>query len=362
MSRPAFLALGDLHLKPHIWSSHRQVVGDAFVGFTSFIDLALELFLPVVLVGDIFDSVKLDPVVTHFFRKEMDRCAGEGLPVYAIQGNHDKQHTPWYTALHDHVQHIGDGQPVDIGGVICRGLDYALKDQIHAQLADISQQELPQCLFLHQATRQALKFEGRWNCDLQAVPEGIPLIVMGDIHREWHQTVRPGQEAYYTGPLCAQDISQVGPKTCMMIHQDLTIERLPIAYREIQRFRFTAPDLVRQANDWLETLDKEPVLPPVAYVEHTPDVGVALIELAEQWDGKAIVIGEQFASPEELELSTDDDRQTVDEVISVDELLTRLIDPEEEPEAFQLVLDLINRVGEESIVDIINTHRDKFRS
>ncbi len=120
----AFLALGDLHLDTAIWRKHRQVTGDPQAALRCLVDLAAELKVPMVLLGDIFDVSDPESSLVQFFRSEMERAHAAGVPVYCIQGNHDKRTVPWYTACSPYPVHVGDGKPVAINGVSCIGYDY----------------------------------------------------------------------------------------------------------------------------------------------------------------------------------------------------------------------------------------------
>ena len=359
MPNPAFLALGDIHLSPLVWLKYRNIAGDSEQAFKSFIDLGIELHLPLVLVGDIWDSVKPPSSMLKFFRQQVDRCQQECVAVYAIQGNHDKQVVPWYVAAHDHVTHLGDGTPHTIGGVNCVGFDYALKDTIQRQLTELGTGPLPQCLLLHQACRQALGFENAWNCDLEWVPEGVPLVVMGDIHIEWEKEFRAGCWAYYTSVSHARDISQRGPKTCLLVNDDLTVERLPIFSRQIGAFRCTAADQVAAAEAWLQQALATPAaLPPAVWLYETVDMAAECGRVAAEWGDRAIVVRE----------SLDLDTFTIDpdapaggeevELLSIDQLLATVVNPVEEPEAYQFILDLIDPAN--SLLDTIRERRETF--
>lgn len=361
MKRPSFVALGDLHLDPWIWRSYRDINGDAFLGFKSFVDVAIEWNVPVVLVGDIFDSVDPDPHIVRFFREQMDRCVEEDIAVYAIQGNHDKRATPWYAAIHAWPIHFGDGEQITIGGLSVVGFDYAVRDSIEGSLIELGDREqLPQVLFLHQAVDDALKFEGMWNCKLEWVPRGVPLIVMGDIHTEWQKEVRPGQWAYYTGPSHAREIGQRGPKSCMMVFDDLSVERIPIESREIQKFSVSAVDQLQRTDEWLQVVTtKEQPLKPLAWITYVSSTEVEVDELCRRYSDKASFILEGVADPEELDIDFGDElSDSTEDEVSVEKLLTQLVNPEKEPVAFGLVLALLD--NGQGVFDTIREYREAF--
>jgi len=347
-------------LEPFIWTKYKSVVGDAFAGFESFIDLGIELHLPIVLLGDIFDTVKPSPMVMRFFRKQMDRCVAENIPVFAIQGNHDKQPVPWYVACHDGVRHIGDGTPVHINGVDCVGFDYALRETIEEQVAELAQLERrPQCLMMHQAAKQALRFEGKWNVDLELVPSDIPLILMADIHTPWHAKIRDGQNAYYTGPSSPREIGQIGPKSCILVNTDLSSERLPITYRQILRVNATAPDQLSAAEAWLADLPGGQILPPLLWLLHTPECLERVVQLkASVADKDIIVVSETVASVAEMQLQLDGEEKEREALLSVPDLLNQLVDPEVDERLHTFILALLDSGN--SILDVLRDFRARF--
>jgi len=355
MSRPAFLAIGDLHLDAVIWRRYRQITGDAFYGFKNCMTLAVDRQLPIVLVGDIFDVVNPDPQLVKFFRQQMDRLAAEGVPVYVMQGNHDKRTTPWTGAIHDHPQYIGDGRPVQIGGLTCVAFDYDTRDVIQQKLVTLT--DPPQVLFLHQAVRQALNFDGKWNCDLEWVPEGIPLTVMGDIHTPWQQQFRPGQRAYYTGATHARDRDQLAPKSCLQVSDDLSVERLPIDSRTIGVQMVTTDEQVEQLGQWLAQACARPCpLWPVLFVKHTRNVTSGVARIGAIYMGRAIVVADAVAE----DAAEAEENHRLDDMgaLSPQQLIQLLVDPAREPQAYKLACDLA--WGTDSVLEVIRSASEHF--
>lgn len=361
MTTPAFLALGDIHLDTLIWRAYRQVSGDAVQAFKAVTQMAIDRHLPLVLVGDVFDVVDPDPWLVREFRLEMDRLARECVPVDVLQGNHDRRRTPWTTAVHDHSRYIGDGRPRDIGGLKCVAFDYDTRDNIQRKLSELQtaivakKTGIPQVLFLHQAVKQALRFEGQWNCDLEWVPEQIPLVVMGDIHTEWSARVRPGQMAYYTGASHPRDLSQLGQKTCMLVNDDLSIERLPFPGRPINAMQVMTTVDVEKAREWLQTaLASKPALPPALFLKFGPDVGREVMKLEQEFTA-ALIMPKPLT---EINLDQTVEQVTQDTTLNADELLRQLVDPEKEPQVHQLVAELLN--SQDSVADVLHNRREHF--
>lgn len=263
--KPVFVALGDIHLTNYIWTRHRSITGDAPLGFKAFIDHGIRLHVPIVIVGDLFDSIEPDSSDVELFRTEMDRCRDAKVAVYAIQGNHDKRATPWYTAIHSHVLHVGDGTPFQLGPFQCQAFDYAPKDTISASIAKIVPKTT--IVFLHQYCRQYMPISKSWNFDLDLI--SVPLIIMGDIHAHWSCQTKSGF-AYYTGASHARDITQGGPKRCLMVDEELGVHPLLLPSRSIERHTF----LTKQAITDFAAIYRAPESPlqPVCQLSYTLDL------------------------------------------------------------------------------------------
>jgi DNA repair exonuclease SbcCD nuclease subunit len=399
MSKIAMLAMGDIHLERLIWRKHRHILDDSLVAFRSLVGLAIQNQVPLVLVGDIFDSIDPDPFLVDFFRREMERLEEANIEVYCIQGNHDKRQVPWYCAASSWPIHFGDGYPIQIGGLTCSGFDYAHKDLIQAQLAGLAsflgtamvpdpncfQGRLrslaaslepdrtkpalppPQVLFLHQAVRQALRFDGAWNCDLDWVPDGIPLTVLGDIHKAQEMPMRNGGRGFYTGSTHPRSIEELGPKTCLAIHDDLSVTTLPLEGRYIQKV--VLADQVDPseygAGFYAVLMEHAQCHPhglvPVLWLRYTQDHAATA-------DAIAAKIQQDFHGPQNLILirdpmvltSAEEEAAASDatDLPPVSDLLKRCLDPEKESFAYQFCLQLME--PQVDLPERIRDQRDRF--
>ena len=370
----AFLALGDVHLDDLIWRNHREITGDARVAFSSFVDLGIALSVPLVIVGDLFDTVDPPPALVEFFRLEMERCKAAGVQVYALQGNLDKRPVPWYTAASDWPIHIGQGRQTLIGTTAGTlkvvGFDYSAHDDIQAKLANLAAQineeaargcVLAEVVFLHQALKQALKFQGAWNCDLDWVPPAVPLVVLGDLHRV--AKVDHKRQAWYTGSSHARNIEEIGPKSCLAVHTDLTVEQIPIDYRDFRVFTFV-PDAPGAAQlptvrDWIRqamTNAVAEVLPPVVWVYHTEDQAISVAALQEEFVGSQVII----VSDPMSSAVTATAQAVTNDLPGMPDMLARHIDPTANPGAYNLAMALVDPTADQRTV--LAERREAFKA
>lgn len=176
-----FLFTADCHVSASGLKSMTPA-SDGFIALKQVVDMANKFKVPLVIGGDLFDKSR--PPAPVF--EETQRILKEvkhGL--YFTQGNHDLDRSmPWVTAMASidpSAVHLGYS-PVDVGGHMLCGLDYAPSSQISEQLLQI-----PKCdgLVMHQALSQALSFDGAWNCDLDWVDSSkVTNVWIGDIHTQ----------------------------------------------------------------------------------------------------------------------------------------------------------------------------------
>lgn len=180
MPEQGFIFIADSHVDVH---GIRQDVpkDDTLIPLQFALDYACAKGKPVVHGGDLYDR-NLPPSWLTAAVESMLAAAAKHVPVYVIQGNHDKDPAfPW--ACHAQGVRWLDplrGAPTDVGGYGVVGLDFRPAAQISAELANI-----PPCdvLVLHQALRQGLGFDGAWNCDLDWVSPGkCGFVLLGDLH------------------------------------------------------------------------------------------------------------------------------------------------------------------------------------
>ncbi len=196
-----FVFVADVHLDTR--GFREDIPGeDGFTAFNAVVDYALAKGKPLVIGGDLFDKNRPPANVVHKAGEIISRHP----EVYAVQGNHDLDRTtPWY-GLWSNVKQLSL-TPQNVGGHMLCGLDYAPMDTIKARLMDV-----PPCdgLVLHQALRQALGFEGAWNCDLDWINPSITTnLWVGDIHaKNEHYSSDKLVRGVYPGATYPQSISQ----------------------------------------------------------------------------------------------------------------------------------------------------------
>lgn len=358
--KPAFVALGDVHLSGRIWGSRPDVTGDDILGLENVLTVSIDQGkVPIVLVGDIFDTAyQADVRPLRAFQAWVDRVRDRGISVYALQGNHDRRAIPWYAAA-PHVQHIGDGRPLVINGVSARGFDFDLLDGIRGKLQALAADPLPQVLFLHQAARQALKFDGAWNCDLEDVPPGIPLTVLADLHGPYSGEIRPGQEWAYTNSGHPRSTSEFGDRSILVVNQDLSWRRVPVPTRPMRHEIWTSSSAADLTEWLLETSGMARAASLAHFLKLT--YSSARVEEVRAFKGNLPETPYPVLFWDEILPDRKDRKEGVaatQKVPGPREVLEGLLPGPENAQALNLALDLITTPG--ALPDCLQAHRVQF--
>jgi DNA repair exonuclease SbcCD nuclease subunit len=185
-----FVFSADWHLSYGTWAGKPSLVGDSYYSLRQIIDYCIEHDCSLIAGGDLFDKPVPDPVSVSVMCREMDRMQAEGLPVYFIQGQHERVKRSalgsselggspewmnvhaWPTHVHKKVFSIENRQ--------FYGLDWTPPDRIEEELAAIP--EGTYFLVCHQVWRE---FMGdtvcQPECNLSMVPV-VQEVLTGDFH------------------------------------------------------------------------------------------------------------------------------------------------------------------------------------
>ena len=104
-AKPIMVLSSDWHLNPISWKKHQKIQRDSYYSLQQIVDLSLDLNVPLIGAGDLFD-VKLPPSESVLFcYEQMQRLNKANLPMYYVQGQHEYAEKPWLN-LCSNAQHI----------------------------------------------------------------------------------------------------------------------------------------------------------------------------------------------------------------------------------------------------------------
>lgn len=191
-----FVFSADWHLSDRTWAHRPRLSGDAEFSLWQIILFCLEHRLPLIAAGDLFDKDGPDPTAVGGLIRSMDAMQAAGLPVYYIQGQHERSDSPWL-GIHKHPTHV-DGELFHISGVTgdFYGLDWTPAGQIQDRLTAVP----PSVRFLvcHQVWQEHMGSLCHPECDISMVPASVRAVLTGDYHK--HQIIEPAAGRFMVSP------------------------------------------------------------------------------------------------------------------------------------------------------------------
>ena len=195
-----FVFSADWHLSYGTWAGKPTLVGDSYYSLRQIIDYCIEHDCPLIAGGDLFDKPVPDPVSVSVMCREMDRMQAEGLPVYFIQGQHERVKrsalgsselggTPEWMNVHSWPTHVHK-VAFSIENKQFYGLDWTPPDRIEEELAAIP--EGTYFLVCHQVWRE---FMGDTVCQPECNLNMVP-VVREVLTGDFHETTNADNGAY----------------------------------------------------------------------------------------------------------------------------------------------------------------------
>jgi hypothetical protein len=203
------------------------MVGDSYHSLAQIVDYCVEpgMNLPLIAGGDLFDKPDPDPVSVNVMCREMDKMQEAGLPVYFIQGQHERVRRnlgedhgrPEWMRVHPWPTHV-HGQTFEIDGETFYGLDWTPKEHIEEAFDNIPDEA--SVLVAHQVWSE---FMGGWipsECELSMLLVRAPQIkhvLTGDFHEHTEACYPAGADVdeltmYSPGSISMRSISEPSNK------------------------------------------------------------------------------------------------------------------------------------------------------
>jgi len=338
----------DIHIKRTVWSHHPEIEGDALEALCQIKDLALSLKqdddVALIIGGDLFNATRSTADLVQAATNMLLDLTVNGIKVYAIQGNHDRDKIPW-TDLAS-VEHMHGQGAIKIGNHFFTGFDYMPLSDIQGALAAVPAQT--EVLVCHQALKEALTFEnavgqGVWNLESEWIPSWVKLVLAGDIHHPNTYDLPGGGKLIYPGTPWMWRINEVHRKTVVVLDDDLNIERMPIKARPFTCFNISDQEgldvLVKAVNKHKpdETIPEQIRKPVyrVLYSTQIPQVVGVLADLVKL--DKVHILQEPVAVAQ----SDSEESSPTHSGISMIDCLPEAVDRDKDPRLFSFLHDLL---------------------
>jgi hypothetical protein len=234
------LITADWHLRKNdaVWQQHPLLRGDAAYGIAQIADIVRDRDVPrIFALGDLFDesSQTADSIVLA--RTCVERWQQTAVECWLVQGQHDRASPPVLAAISDWAKTLV-GAMVETPVGLVTGLDYQPATRVESSLRAID----PAVAVL--ATHQV------WKCylgdrhaiaDASWLPATVRHVWTGDCHQHRIDDVE-GHKFISPGPLCAQSISEFGPKGIWLLLTDGSYVSVPLRTRRYYEVRIETDD------------------------------------------------------------------------------------------------------------------------
>ncbi len=360
--KPAFIHMGDAHLRRGAWMSRPGLVGDAYHAFDQIVAYAIKHELPIVSSGDLFNSTRPAASEIEFFNQRMAKLDAHNIRFYKIDGNHELTAPSWASVgLSKNVIDF-DRQLVEVyPGIRLYGLASRGMVELHEQFANIPAEA--NVLACHQLMDWAFKLSYSWNMEHKRVPPHIRLTIASDLHFAIeHTRDDTGQRFAYNGSLCMQNVAEQIEKSFMIVYPDLSFDRVPLTGRPVFRGRaMTADDFEVLLLNVTKAVNPEQYghLPadlrkPMVVVEAASTIE----RMASRLESTIGELGFLFLTPVNTELTAPGPVAKPSNV-STSNVLSTILDPNAQADAYSLALSLLTNPDP---VQTIASYRDSFFS
>lgn len=227
------LLTADWHLDRAAWGRHPDATGDSLYALRQVIDLAARHDCPVVAAGDVFDTAEPDSATVHAAVDELNRL---GLPVYFVQGQHERADPPWLS-LSQHAVHLHARRIRLHDGPVLAGWDYCadLTDAHPFLLND------PVDLFVtHQVFAEAMATAVRATGKVAELPSTVNRVLSGDYHEHRvtsHSRYQlPPVELISPGSTHYRAVNEPGPKAVHLMTDVGRLTSIPLDTRPVRQW------------------------------------------------------------------------------------------------------------------------------
>lgn len=229
LKQPICAFTGDNHLRPVTWVKHPTLYGDAYASFRQIVEQCVARRLPLVLLGDLFDSTRPDSHSVGTYLWAVSLMQESNLPVYYIEGNHDVADPPW-ASLSAWARPVGQ---FSLRGVPTYGLSFTSSSLLPDALAAIPAGT--NILLSHQSWLEIQRV-GHTDGQFGMIPRGLTMLV-ADYHVCGTYTGKAanGEDviAYSPGSTAMQALNEPPDKYFGILFDDLSVEWVPLETRPV---------------------------------------------------------------------------------------------------------------------------------
>lgn len=290
--RAVAIISSDWHLADSAFTGS-DITGDAYNSFRQIIDMAIDLGLPVIAAGDLFDKRRPPPTAIAVVNRQMERMREHNLAVYFITGQHCRapesnyrQPIEWLDAASmGWPQHV-DRTLFTIGPYTFYGLDWRPPEELRSELAQIPEEAT--ILIAHQIWEELRSGNAiAPEASLVETPSTVTHVYSGDWHVHATRSVMRDDGTVVwgmsPGSIAVQDVVEDPAKYVYILYDNGEVGSSPLKTRPLLSYRINSDDEldealikvvddVRQANIVSRDRD-ESIRVPIVAVAHASAVG-----------------------------------------------------------------------------------------
>ncbi len=237
-AKPVAVLSSDWHLLPGAWKKYPRVTKDAYCSLSQIVDLTIELDVPLVGAGDLFDNKTPPSESVVFCSQQMKRLQDNNLKVYYVQGQHEES-TPTWMSLFPNTVHIdsfltGKAQLFELfGGMTVCGMDIEKTaegmDEKTKAMKALKSGQLD--LFItHQIWGDFIK-KGQLDSFKLRTVDFFKMVYSGDCHEYIVDTHIENCIALSTGSTCMQAVNESPCKKVNVLFDDLSFKSYELITR-----------------------------------------------------------------------------------------------------------------------------------
>lgn len=328
----------DLHLSPNTWAALPELCGDSYSSLRQIVDYCLKKKADaLILGGDVFDRRNPDSASVAVFMDQMRKLRAASIPIFAIQGQHDRSDPPW-TQIHGDLGIIQLG-PQPFVGVPVGNKTYNIAGFDNTSAANVQETlktiEGADIVVLHQSLKGVMGFADKWDLDEAWLHDNVKLGLVGDIHLP----VSSGR-CYYPGSTHMCAIDEPIEKSFITVDAKLAVKRVKMDTREVVDLMVETEDGLTAAIATIRHYKPKSKRYPrsIIYVRLAPDVPGAYDALK-----TACAEAEHFFMPATLKVSAEGEATQERSVAatSLESCLAQAVDPTEAADAYGFILRLL---------------------
>jgi len=346
-----FVHASDWHLSRLTWQHRPRLWGDSFFALEQIVDFCIRQEAVLFGAGDLLDKDRPESAAVACMHKQMDRMEEARLPVYYVQGQHEKADPPWMSS-HPWPIHLHK-QACSVPGVngVFYGLDWMPRDQFAEAITEManSSRSGPVYLVCHQVWSEHMgNVITVPEANMQQVACVADIVLSGDYHV--HQLTRHitqfGEQLLVSpGSISVRNMGEEFDKQ-FWYHDGTRFHSIPLRGRPWVRTFIHTPDHLAQLEQLKATLElagaslPDNIKTPMCIFQYPSDLEGAHKRLNEVFGDCHLWLEEQRSevAPQDVAIQNASEALSLPDLIAVNvpageiqEHLLQLMNPELPP-------------------------------